>query len=237
MRIQILQHAPFEGPGHITEWAASRSYSLEVVHTYKGIAPGMPDEYDWLIVLGGPMSALDDPSWLRVEKRAIAEALNAAAAGKVRVIGICLGAQLIAHSLGSKIYRNPEKEIGWFDINFSQEARDSLLFAHYPEQCIVFHWHGESFDLPVGSDPIGSSEATAQQGFFLGENIFGFQYHMEMLSNGIHGLMKHCKKDLKGHEKLPFVQSPDEIVSGIATHSPANRRILDQFLDRLAERT
>ena len=237
MRIQILQHAPFEGPGHITEWAASRSFSLEVVHTYRGIPPGSPDEYDWLVILGGPMSATDEKPWLRNEKKVIAEALNAAAAGKAKVIGICLGAQLVAQAMGANISQSAEKEIGWLDMNFTDEARATHYFADFPSRTTVFHWHGEQFDLPPTCSNLGSTELTECQGFYHGSNIFGFQFHLEMLSNGIQNLMKHCKKDLKGHEKLAFVQSPKEIEAGIKNHLAENRRLLDRFLDELVERT
>ena len=237
MRIQILQHAPFEGPGHFTEWAASRSFSLEVIHTYKGIEPGPPEEYDWLVIMGGPMSVLDDRTWLRNEKKAIARALNAAAAGKVSVIGVCLGAQLIADALGASVSKNPEKEIGWFDVEFSEESRSTPFFAEFPEQSTVFHWHGETFSLPPSCTPLARSEGCENQGFYCGSNIFALQFHLELLSNGIQGLMKHCKKDLKGHEKAPYVQSPAEIEAGMARYLPENRRLLDRFLDALAERT
>lgn len=236
MRIRILQHAPFEGPGHITEWAASRSFSLEVIHTYKGISAGNPDEYDWLVVLGGPMSANDDKPWLRNEKRAIADALNAAAAGRAHVIGICLGAQLIAQAMGSPITDSAEKEIGWFDLNFSPEARSTHFFSDFPESSTVFHWHGEEFSLPPNCTNLASTEVTQCQGFFHGSNIFGFQFHLEMLSNGIQNLMKHCKKDMKD-QKAPYIQSAREIEAGIGKHLAENRRLLDRILDELVERT
>ena len=237
MRLQILQHAPFEGPGHLTEWAASRSFSLEVVHTYKGIEPAKPDEYDWLVILGGPMSANDDKGWIRAEKRAIAEALNAAAAGKVHVIGICLGARLIAQAMGATITASEEKEIGWFDVDFTEDARNSHFFADFPQRSTVFHWHGETFNLPDSCTNIASTAVTESQGFFHGSHIFGFQFHLEMLSNGVKNLMKHCKKDLKGHEKAPYIQSPKEIEAGLSKHLAENRRLLDLFLDELVDRT
>lgn len=183
------------------------------------------------------MSALDDKNWLRAEKRAIAEALNAAAAGRVRVIGICLGAQLIAQALGASIEKSPEREIGWFDVHFSEEARSVPFFSDFPEQSTVFHWHGETFSMPNQCKPLASTEAVENQGFFYGSHIFAFQFHLEMLTNGVQGLLKHCKKDLKGHEKSPFIQSPKEIEAGIARHLPENRRLLDLFLDALVERT
>ncbi len=125
MRIHSLQHVPFEGLGSIEAWARDRGHSLTVTRFWAGDALPPPGALDWLIVMGGPMSVHDEAerSWLKAEKRFLRAALDA---GK-RVLGICLGAQLLAEAMGARIARARAKEIGWFPVTLTPEARAGLL--------------------------------------------------------------------------------------------------------------
>src|SRR5205823_5670297 len=129
-----------------------------------------------LIFMGGPMSVNDDLPYLRQEQGFIAQAI----AGGKPVLGICLGAQLIAGTLGARVYRNPVKEIGWYPIRLEDAAADDCLFRELPPEHIVFHWHGETFDLPAAAVPLASSAACRHQAYRVGSNVYGLQFHLEV---------------------------------------------------------
>ncbi|MBU0964972.1 MAG: gamma-glutamyl-gamma-aminobutyrate hydrolase family protein, partial [Proteobacteria bacterium] len=154
MRAHYFQHVPFEGLGSIALWLAAAGF--EITSTRFFASAELPDlnMIDLLVVMGGPMSVNDEAElpWLVLEKRFIREAIEA---GKP-VLGICLGAQLIASALGARIYPNPVKEIGWLPIQ-GISANDSAVFR-FPETEKVFHWHGETFDLPAGAIRLAKSE-------------------------------------------------------------------------------
>ncbi len=177
MRAIAFRHVPFEGAGHIESILAARGIGLEYADLY---VPGAssPDISDaaGLVILGGPMSVNDSLPWLREEERLIGQAI----ARNQPVLGICLGAQLIAKSLGAKVYRNREKEIGWFDIHFTADGLADPLFGGLPASETVFHWHGETFDLPSGALLLASSKACRRQGYRVGERVYGLQFHLEV---------------------------------------------------------
>jgi len=129
-----------------------------------------------LIVMGGPMSANDDHAWLRQEMDAIRQAVHRG----IPVLGICLGAQLVAKALGARVYRNPEKEIGWFPLDWTPAAQTDGLFAGFAGSDTVFQWHGETFDLPAGALHLAYSGACRNQAFRAGENVYGLQFHLEV---------------------------------------------------------
>ena len=146
MLVACLQHVSFEGPGDILRWAATRGHSLKMTHLNEGQALPHTDEFDMLVVMGGPMSVHDeaDYAWLAPEKKLIAQCL----AKNRFVLGVCLGSQLLADCLGSRVYRNRVREIGWFPIRLRPEASRSPCLAGMPERIDVLHWHGETYDLP-----------------------------------------------------------------------------------------
>ena len=175
-RVLAFRHVLFEGAGRLAEVLARRNIPLDYADLY---VPGatVPDvaAYAALIFLGGPMSANDDLPWLRQE----IEWITQAAASNRPVLGICLGAQLLARSLGARVYRNPVKEIGWFDLHFTPAAAGDTLFAGL-ETSPVFHWHGETFDLPAGAQWLASSACCRHQAFRVGTRQYGLQFHLEV---------------------------------------------------------
>lgn len=176
MKVLVFRHVPFEGAGRIASVLAQRNIELEYADRYVPSA-ATPDisAYAALIFLGGPMSANDDLPYLQQEM----EWISQAAARDQPVLGICLGAQLMARSLGARVYRNPEKEIGWFDLHFTQAAARDALFAGVPK-ATVFHWHGETFDLPQGAEWLASSVRCRHQAFRFGKKQYGLQFHLEV---------------------------------------------------------
>jgi GMP synthase-like glutamine amidotransferase len=159
MKIHYLQHVPFETPGEITAWASRKGHIVTASRVFAGEPVPEADRYDWLVVMGGPMGVEDESAhdWLSREKRAIASAIEH---GKT-VVGVCLGAQLIAAVLGARVYRNATKEIGWFPVTLTKSGGSHALTKDLPAQFSAFHWHGDTFDPPAGADHLMRSEACA----------------------------------------------------------------------------
>lgn len=149
MNIHYLQHVPFEGPEHVSVWAEHKGYQLTGSLLYENERLPSCSEFDMLVILGGPMGAYDEERfpWLAPEKQLIQEAVRQ----NKLVLGICLGAQLLAEALGGRVYQNNEKEIGWFPVTLTEESRESSFFKELPETFVPFHWHGDTFELPPGA--------------------------------------------------------------------------------------
>lgn len=167
--------------------------------------PGI-EEVDFLVVMGGPMSVNDEQQfpWLSKEKAFIREFI---ATGRP-VLGICLGAQLIAAALGARVYANREKEIGWFPIRGVNLSGGNN--HRFPPQCDVFQWHGETFDLPPGAVRLAESAACKNQAFQLGESVIGLQFHLETTPRSARDLVTHCGDELV---EGAFIQSAEQILS------------------------
>jgi GMP synthase-like glutamine amidotransferase len=189
MKLHWLQHVPFEGLGIIEEWADARGAEISCTCLFENeLLPAM-DAFDGLVVMGGPMNIHDHDThpWLVAEKKFIRQAIDA---GKP-VLGICLGAQLIADVLGAKVYPGLQKEIGWFPIQRTADAAKWL-----PETLPVFHWHGDTFDLPGGAVCLASSAGCKNQGFIINDCVVGLQFHMEMTEASVEALIENCSDEL-----------------------------------------
>ncbi len=227
MKIHYLQHLEIEGLGSIEDWALSKNHSLSVTRLYKNESFPKQEDFHWLIIMGGPMSVNDanDYPWLIREKIFIRKAIEA---GKT-VIGICLGAQLIASALGAHIWENEFKEIGWFPIRMTSAARSSDIFSHLPETIDAFHWHGETFDLPKDATRIAGSEACVNQAFSIGNSVFGFQFHLETTEKGAEDFISHFTHELV---PAPYIQPPEVILRASARFNGINtmmRSILNKI--------
>jgi GMP synthase-like glutamine amidotransferase len=216
MRAHVLQHAPFEDLGSIRDWLQRRDACVTTTRFFESPVLPAVSSLDLVIALGGPMSVNNekDLPWLVSEKRFVAEAVSS---GKA-VLGICLGAQLIANALGGLVYPGPEKEIGWFSVHAEPRSPDSFAL---PDSHTVFHWHGETFDLPPGARLLASSAACRNQAFQVGPRTIGLQFHLEITPGGADALITNCR-----HELTPqrFVQTegqlravPDGAYAGINT--------------------
>lgn len=229
MRVHYFQHVAFEGLGSIADWLTARG--VEIKGTRFDGAMDLPDlaDVDWLIVLGGPMSANDEHryTWLADEKAFIGEAVRA----DKRVLGICLGAQLIASALGAKVYPNAAKEIGWFPISHVAGAQGHPAF-HFPREALAFHWHGETFDRPVGSIHLACSVACENQAFQLGARVIGLQFHLETTPESARALVAHCREDLR---PATYVQSDQAILSAPDRHYSAANALMNAVLLYLSE--
>lgn len=225
MKAHFLQHVPFEGLGSIETWL--RQVKAEVSSTKFFEDSKLPNlkDIDLVIVMGGPMSVNDEDSldWLKAEKEFIREAIGANKA----VLGICLGAQIIANALGKKVYPNSEKEIGWFPVTATPINKTQEHFK-FPSEVKAFHWHGETFDLPNGAVLLASSPACVNQAFQLGRNVLGFQFHLETTTNSVAEMIEHCK-----HELIPsrFVQSEADILKASSTDYLAINSLMAEALE------
>ena len=208
MKIHGLQHVSFEALGSIGPWIQANGHQLTLTRLFAGEAPPRVDEIDWLIILGGPMNIYQESKypWLRMEKRLIEQAVKK----KKIVLGICLGAQLIAGVLGAKIYVNRYKEIGWFPIKKSGASSDAPLADFLPGQLEVFHWHGDTFDLPAGAIRLARSAACENQGFIYQGRVIALQFHLETTPPAARALLKHGKNEITAG---PFIQTPADMLS------------------------
>lgn len=222
MRAHILQHVPFENSGSITPWLKAAEYRITTTKFYQSTSLPNPSDIDLLIIMGGPMSVNDEDHypWLRLEKKFIRQIISA---GKA-VLGICLGAQLIAGALGESVYPNRRKEIGWFAVQgIAQE--DPAIFC-FPPVVKVFHWHGETFDLPEMAVLLARSEACENQAFQLGERVIGLQFHLETTAQSVQAIVTNCRQEI-----LPskFVQ-PEAL---ILDQPPDTYKVINELMDKV----
>jgi GMP synthase (glutamine-hydrolysing) len=176
MKILVLRHAPFEHLGHFATILDARGDTCayrDLGEPHGGLSL---DGQDALIVLGGPMSANDPLPGLRTELALIGEALEKS----VPVLGVCLGSQLIAKALGARVYRNEKLEIGWAPVSLTDDGRKDPVLGSVASPATLFHWHGETFDLPRGATWLACSEKCRHQAYRYGANVYGLQFHPEV---------------------------------------------------------
>ena len=220
LRIHYLQHVPFEGLGCIADWVSIKGHSLSATKFYENNQLPELSDFDWLIVMGGPMGVYDENKfgWLAGEKEFIRTAIQA---GKT-VIGICLGAQLIASSLGAKVYSNGKKEIGWYPILPTENGLVVHLLGENLDPFHVFHWHGDTFDLPLGAHRLASSEACLNQAFLFNHKVLGLQFHFEVTEKSLHQMITFCGDELVIGR---YVQSAEMILNNAKFVSEVNNRM------------
>jgi len=190
LRIHYLQHVPFEGLGTMEKWIRNRKHELSCTRLFIGETLPQLTAFDFLVIMGGPMGIYDveEYPWLNDEKTFIKTSI---CAGKI-VLGICLGAQLMAEALGAEISKNTDKEIGWFPIKKSAQLAASDYSFLLPDELDVFHWHGDTFAIPEGAIRLAGSEACKNQGFLSGDRVLGLQFHLESTVDGVQELIHHC---------------------------------------------
>jgi GMP synthase-like glutamine amidotransferase len=226
MRILFIQHVPFETPSHLAVWAERNKHAVTVHRAYmeKGLRDAEP--FDLIVPLGGPMSVHDADKlhWMKSE----IDFLEKAVRNGKRVLGICLGAQMIARVLGASVYPNPEREIGWHPIRLTEPGKRLPLFRNWPEKFTAFHWHGETFAVPHGAVRFTESDACQNQGFIYENRILALQFHLESDAKSVEALIRNRPGDLKPG---PAVQEESEILSGTASHVKSMHRLLETALN------
>ncbi|HUP90715.1 MAG TPA: type 1 glutamine amidotransferase [Solimonas sp.] len=221
MRVHWLQHAAHEDLGCIAPWLATRGDASSRTRLYAGEALPATDDFDALIVLGGPMNIYEHAAhpWLVPEKALIRAAIHASK----RVLGICLGAQLVADVLGGPVTRNAHTEIGWFEVRLNPAAQASRCFAGFPPAFAAFHWHGDTFAMPPGCASLMASEACAHQAFEAADGrIAAIQFHLEVTA-------ADARRWLAAGAPAPerYVQTGDGMLADIGRFALGNRLMLE----------
>lgn len=204
MRVQILQHVPFEDVGSIATWLTARGADYRYTRLFSGDMPPALDAIDLVIAMGGPMGVADEATlpWLHAEKAFLREAIGRG----IRVLGICLGAQLIASALGARVYPAAEKEIGWQPIEGTAPGeRPWPPCFRLGRRSLVFQWHGDTFDLPAGAVQLATSAACQNQAFQIGRHVMALQFHLETTPASTLALLEHCRDELEPGS--PWVQT------------------------------
>lgn len=225
LRIISLEHAENEGAGKIAKWAQERGHQLTSVRLDLGEALPPLEEVDFLVVMGGAPNIYQDRDFpfLNAE-RAYVEQF---ALAEKPMLGVCLGAQLIADALGGRVTQNPVREIGWYPIEV--ENRDPL-FAGFPAECLVFHWHGDTYSLPPGAVRMAKSAVCENQAFVFGDRIVGLQFHVELSAEAASAFTVGAEHALQPEE---WVQSA-EVIRAAEPDLRATDRGLEVLLDALA---
>lgn len=210
--IAIIKNVKNEGPGSIEHYFIEQSIPYRIFEAEEGDVPSSLEEYKGLIVMGGPMGVyeMEDYPHLRIISRLIREGINR----NLKVLGICLGAQLIAYALGARVYKGHGEEIGWYDIELTGDGlRDPVMIslAKHPSvgdvwrKFKVFHWHGDTFELPFGAVHLSKSSMYENQAFRYRYNVYALQFHIEVTKEMLSEWFEdHPKKEeiLKETEKI-----------------------------------
>ena len=226
MRAHYLQHVPFEGLGSIRTWLQNYDYKISSTKFFNSEKLPEIEDIDLLIVMGGPMSINDkiNHPWLVAELQCIKDVIQA---GKP-VIGICLGAQLIAKAMGGEVFPAPIKEIGWFPVE-TVKPGNGLIFR-FPDILEVFHWHGETFSLPKGAIRLAKSKNCKNQAFQIGSNVIGLQFHLETTPKSAQAIIENSRDELIESD---YIQSEAEILSAPQDRYSSINKMMEQILKQL----
>lgn len=231
--IHYLQHVPFEGLGSFAGWAASRGVEVQRHNAYEADFPD-PDTIQHLIILGGPMGVNDgaDHAWIEQEKAF----LHACHAKGVRMLGICLGAQFLADMLGAPVYQGSGREIGWFPLALDASAGlPASVFHGFPKYFPVIHWHGETFDLPAGTQRLASSAQYANQAFQTADQqVLGLQFHLELEEENLMHLAAACASELEAGQL--HVQTAEQMLADPGRFASLRQQAW-QFMDNWYQTT
>jgi GMP synthase (glutamine-hydrolysing) len=209
MKIHCLQHADFETPGCIVEWINKNQFELSTIRPYKGESFPEINTVDFLIIMGGPQSPsrLDKYSYLKSEIEFIQKIISQEKI--VPVVGICLGAQLIAEALGGQTEKSPHREIGVFPIQLLPEAKNDPVFSKFPHTFLSSHWHNDMPGLSPDITWLAKSAGCPRQIFRYKNHVYGLQCHLEMTNDNIKEMLDHCKNDLRPDK---YIQSSEEFL-------------------------
>ena len=231
MRILCIQHDPLDGPGALVEWAAARGHGISTCLICNGEPLPPLESFDILVSLGGPMGAYDGEKhpWLTAEKGYLRQAV---AAGK-KILGLCLGCQLLADALGGKAFRHTCKEFGWQPIDPTEAGRRWFSIESHERTFKAFQWHGDTYTLPPGAVQLARNGAAEQQAFLMkgpaGDQVLGLQFHLEWTEQMAREALAEPGV---APPPSPSVQTPGEILADLTLFDSAKKRffaLLDRF--------
>lgn len=229
--VLVFQHDPLEELGFFGEILDKQGARYRIVRLFHDEMPVENwERFGALIVLGGPMGVGDEESFpfLRWEKRIIRAAID----DQVPTLGICLGAQLIATTLGATVYHGRVKEIGWSPVAITPHGLVDSLLGYLPESATVFQWHGDGFELPQGAIRLAYSAHFENQAFRLGKSVYGLQFHLEVTPRMIARWIDERSKELA---QAPYVL-PDKILSDTQNYAPTLKYYSERFLSEFIRR-
>jgi GMP synthase-like glutamine amidotransferase len=227
LNVHCFMHVPFEGPGVIADWVTKNGHSLRYTKFYENDPLPQIEGVDLAVIMGGPVSVYEKHKylWMHGEIEWIEEFIST---GKP-LIGICLGAQLVAAALGAEVFPGKEKEIGWFPVEFLPSLGDFRIWQDLPASRKVFHWHGDTFSIPSGASRIACSRAYPNQGFIYGKHVIALQFHLEVTPDDVEGMVSHFGYELSPG---PYVQTEREIMDE-RRHYVENQELIFQLLNYL----
>jgi len=230
MRIHCFQHVAFEGLGCIEDWITKKGHHLKYTSFFKNDPLPHIDDYDILIVMGGPMSFDDDAkySWMTKEREHIKTLLKY----EKTILGICLGAQLIADAIDGSARHGISGEIGWFPVKFYAERKNKGL-DFIPDDHTVLHWHGDTFKTPANAVRLASTREYPNQAFLYRNNVMGMQFHIEMDEKSVRAIVENIGNELA---EAPLVQDEQQIMEGLK-YVPENNKIMWRIMDFLESNT
>ncbi|GAB4187863.1 MAG: GMP synthase [Simkaniaceae bacterium] len=233
MKIQVIQHAPFEKLGVIKKWALEKKFELIIKQPFAGEILDEDFDFDMLIILGGPQSILqkEEYPYLEEEKNFIQKT----AMRDKKILGICLGAQLISEAFGASSEKSPNKEIGVFPVHLNETGRGDPLFQNFPDSFDSFHWHNDMMGIPSGAEVLAESSGCPRQIVKFADDIYGLQCHFEMTRENVLELMENCGEEYS-QAKGDWIQFPEDVfASDFETMNTRMHFLLDTFasLERL----
>lgn len=226
--ILIIQHEPHENAGALDPLLSANGRKVTYCHAYKNDPIPLEEELcvlDGVVILGGSMSANDQEKYpfIKDELKMIPQLVKL----KVPILGICLGSQLIAKALGSRVYKGSQKEIGWYPLTLSEAATKDNVFGSVGYQTFMFQWHGETFDLPSGAIRLASSPLYPNQAFRYTDRIYGLQFHCEMTDSLIRDWIQTGEKELTEANI-----SAEKILEETPRYLPGLRRFVHQLAEK-----
>lgn len=217
LRVHVLQQTEQTPPGSVLDWLKAHGHAATLVRLYAGDSLPSVDETDWLIICGGSMNVdeVEKHPFLVEEKKLLKAAIDSK---RVTCLGLCLGGQLLAQTLGAAVKPNTEWEVGWHTVHLGESQHERLM---------VFQWHQDTFDLPAGAVRVATNRVTENQGFAYRDNVVGLQFHPEATEEWV----KQCAED-KDMPTGAHVQTPEQIIEGIIFLTPLRKWFYD-LLGRL----
>ncbi len=209
----MIQHIPYSFMTSIERWARGKGHAISktLIYTYEKLPK--PEDYDWLIIMGGPMNIYEEKRypWFVNEKKFIAKAIES----EKIVLGICLGGQLIADVLGGKVHINACREIGWYPVFLTKEAKESRIFSRLPDKFTTYFWHEDTFEIPEGCKRMAESEGCRNQAFEYNGKVIGMQFHLESTAGRVRSMI-HCQECMEIiKEGGRYIQSIEEILKKV----------------------
>ncbi len=230
--VTVFRHIECEGPGYLGTVLQRHNVPTRLIAVDRGdIVPDTPENTSGVISMGGPMSVNDNDAWIDQETRYIRQAINQ----NLPVLGHCLGGQFIARALGAKIIKSPVREIGWLDVKHHEEINQPEWLENFHRSQTVFHWHGETFELPENATRLLSSDHCENQAFIYKRNVYAFQCHIEMTADMVNDWSTRYEDELASPSGT--VQSRDKILEGtpryIARLNDLSDRIYENWINKL----